>query len=86
MTDRIRQITAFCAKRYNENRATRPALAKAHMAIINTAHDLRLSALDPERDMLDFLSKPHSDLELVKACKEVLEHIGGTRGVGRAAR
>jgi len=31
---------------------------------------------DTERDVLDFLSKPHSNPDLVRACKEVLEYIG----------
>jgi hypothetical protein len=30
-------IIAFCSRRYNENRDTRPGLAKAHLAIINHA-------------------------------------------------
>jgi hypothetical protein len=32
--------------------------------------------LQPESDVLDFLGKPHSDPDMVKACREVLEYIG----------
>ncbi len=47
---------------------------------VNTANDLQLAARDPGRDLLDFLSKPHSDPDLVKTCKEVLECIGAAPG------
>jgi hypothetical protein len=47
---------------------------------VNQANDLRLSSADPERDLLDWLSKPHSNPDLVKANKEVLEQIGDAPG------
>jgi hypothetical protein len=72
----IRQVTSFCAVRYNASRATRPKLARAFLGILNRVHDLLLSSADPERDLLDFLSKPHRDPDLVRACKEVFEHLG----------
>jgi len=43
---------------------------------VNRAIDLKLSSADPERDLLDYLSRPHADHDLVRACKEVLEHLG----------
>jgi hypothetical protein len=79
MADQLQQIVAFCSRRYNENRATRPDLAKAHLVIINRANDVILSTYD-FGDLLDFLSKAHSDPDLVKACKEVLEHGGAEPG------
>ena len=79
MADPLKQILAFCSKRYNENRDTRPGLAKAHLAIINRANDVTLST-GQAGDLLDFLSKPQKDPDLVKACKEVLEHIGAAHG------
>jgi hypothetical protein len=42
MADQLKQIIALSSKRYNENRATRPGLARAHLATINRADDLRL--------------------------------------------
>jgi hypothetical protein len=75
MPDKLKQIVAFCSKRYNENRDARPVLAKAYLAIINRANDVMLSTGIPG-DLLDFLSKPHTDPDLVRASKEVLEHIG----------
>ena len=79
MADQIRQIIAFCSRRYNENRASRPNLAKAHLAIINRAKDVQLSTGNVA-DLLDFLSKPQTDADLVRAAKEVLEHIGTAAG------
>jgi len=38
--------------------------------------DFQLSRPDPERDLLDFLSKPYSHPDLTKARKEVLKQIG----------
>lgn len=79
MPDQIRQIIAFCSKRYNENRDARPGLAKAHLAIINRAHDVMLST-GIAGDLLDFLSKSQSNPDLAKAAKEVLEHISAEPG------
>jgi hypothetical protein len=75
MLGQLKQIIAFCSKRYNENRDTPPGLAKAHLAIINRANDVMLTTYN-FGDLLDFLSKPHSDPDLAQATKEVLEHIG----------
>lgn len=75
--DQLTQIIAFCSSRYNENSDTHPGWAKAYLAIMNRIKDLQWSNPDHERDLLDFLSKPHADPDLAKACTEVLEHIGG---------
>jgi hypothetical protein len=75
--DTLKRIVAFCAGRYNALQGTpRHNLALAYSAILAQARDLALSSADPERDLLDYLSKPHADADLTKACKEVLEHIG----------
>ncbi len=79
MPDQIQQIIAFCSKRYNASRNSRPGLAKAHLAIINKANDVKLNTYNVA-DLLDWLSKPHADPDLVKACKEVLEHLGSAQG------
>ncbi len=42
---------------------------------VNRANDLGLSSADPEGDMLDSLSKKHSDPNLVKACNAVLDQL-----------
>jgi hypothetical protein len=75
--DTIKRIVAFAAGRYNSLRDTpHHNLAKAYSAILALARELPISSADPERDLLDWLSKAHSDPDLVKACKEVLENIG----------
>jgi len=79
MSDQLRQIVAFSSKRYNDNRNCRPGLAKAHLAIINRANDVRLST-GKIGDLLDFLSDPQTDPDLVKACMEVLEHLDAALG------
>ncbi len=76
MPNQVQQIIAFCSKRYNPNRETRPGLAKAHQAIINCAKEAQFGASDLG-DLLDFLSKPQTDADMARACKEVLEHVGG---------
>ncbi len=80
MADQLKQVIAFCSKRYNGNRDTRPGLAKAHLAIINRANDVMLSTYNVGA-LLDFLSKPQPDPDLARACKEVLEHVGSASGV-----
>jgi hypothetical protein len=76
MPSQLPAIITFCAGRYNANRHSRPGLAKAFLAILNRASDLRLFRVDPERDLLEWLSKPHTDPDLAKAGKEVHEHVG----------
>ena len=75
MPSQLKQIIIFCARRYNENRDTRNSLGKAHLEIMNRVKKFQLASADPDRDALDFLSKLHSDPDLVKACKEVLERL-----------
>lgn len=79
MADQLKQVIAFCSRRFNENRDTRPGLAKAHLAIINCANDVMLTTYN-FGDLLDFLSKPQTDPDLARACKEVLEHVGTAPG------
>jgi hypothetical protein len=79
MSNPMQQIIAFSSGRYNENRDTRPGLAKAHLAIINRDNDVQFSTGNMG-DMLDFLSQRQTDSDVAKACKEVLEHIGTTPG------
>ena len=75
MPDTPHQVFIFSFRRFSENRETNPALAAAHLTILRQVVELRLASSNLERDLLDFLSKPHLDPALVKACKEVLEHI-----------
>jgi hypothetical protein len=79
VADQLKQIVAFSSRRYNENRATRPGLARAHLAIINRAKDVQLSTGNVG-DLLDFLSKPQTDPDQARACKELLKHIGAAPG------
>jgi hypothetical protein len=75
----IPRIVAFSAGRYNALRDTpRHSLALAYSAILALARYLPLSSADPEREMLDYLSKPHTNADLARACKEVLGNIGTT--------
>jgi hypothetical protein len=46
------------------------------MAILEQVLNLPLTSAAPERDLLDWLSKPHADSDLLRACKAVLEHAG----------
>jgi len=53
--------------------ATMPCSSRLGNRVNN---ELRLNSLDAERDLLDRMSKPHSDPQRVRACKEVLAQIG----------
>jgi hypothetical protein len=75
MPNQLEQIIAFGPKRYNENRDIFPNLAKAYLAIMNHAIDVHFRTRSISA-MLAFLSKPHIDPDMAKACQEVLEHIG----------
>jgi hypothetical protein len=81
MPEQLPAIITFCVGRYNANRHVRSGLAKAFMAILSQASDLRLYRADPERELLDWMSKPKTDLDLARACKEVCEHIGTVPGI-----
>jgi len=72
-------VIAFCSKRYNQNRDRMPALAKAHLAIINRANDVMLTTGNLD-DLLEWLNKPHGYAALTMAAKEVLEHFGAAPG------
>jgi hypothetical protein len=74
VNDQLSQTVAFCAGRYSVLRdGSAHALALGYLAILNRAREFRHSSADPERDLLDWLSKPHSEANLDKACKEVRE-------------
>jgi hypothetical protein len=47
MADQLKQVIAFCSRRYNENRDSRNSLAKAHLEIKNRIKDFQLSSADP---------------------------------------
>ena len=47
------------------------------MAILDRVRNLPLESADPERDLLDWLGKPHSEPDVAKACQLVLEQLGG---------
>ena len=49
MLEQLPAIITFCAGRYNAHRHIRPGLAKAFLAILSQASDLRLSRADPKR-------------------------------------
>lgn len=70
MPDKLPAAIAFCAGRYDETQRT------AWLAIINQARELKLRALNPERDLLDWLSKPHASTDLARACELMLERLG----------
>jgi hypothetical protein len=70
------RVNAYCSLRYNSLCNTHWGLARAYSVIMDHAHTMRLNNHDPERDLLNWLSKPHTDPDLTKACKEVLEIIG----------
>jgi hypothetical protein len=80
MPDTLKRVVAFSAGRYNALRDTpRHSLALAYSAILALARDLPTSSADPERDMLDYLSKPHTNPDLARACKEVLGQLGSAK-------
>jgi hypothetical protein len=81
MPDTVARVIAYCAGRYNALQGTpRHNLALAYSAILALARDLPTASADPERDMLDYLSAPHSNADLARACKEVLERVGDAPG------
>jgi len=76
-TNKLAQIIAYTASRYNLANGIQRTLALGIAAIMIQTREFQLSSADPDRDLLDWLSKPHSDANLVKACKEVLEQPAG---------
>ena len=77
MSDQLKQIVTLCARRHNALRDTpRRNLDKSYMAILNQVREFQLSSPDPERDLLDFLSKPQSNSDQTKATKEAHEYVG----------
>jgi hypothetical protein len=55
------------------------AWAKAQMAIINRANELRQSSADPERDLLDFLSKPQTEPDMATICLRIASRLPDPR-------
>ena len=76
MAEMIERITEFCAGRYNALSRNQPEQAKAYQAIINQITELRLSSEHPADDLLDWMSQPHTDADLTRACKLVFEMLG----------
>ena len=79
MPDQLKQIIAFCRKRYQENHDSLPGRATANLLIAQLAGDLQIGHADAEPMLLDFISQKHNDPDLEKACLEALEHIGAAR-------
>jgi hypothetical protein len=80
MPTQLGSINDFCSRRYNALHEGHSGLARAYSVIMDHVHTMRLNNHDPERDLLNWLSKPHTDPDLTKACKEVLQHIGAAPG------
>jgi hypothetical protein len=73
----------FLRRRYNALRRTPGRnFANAYAEILVKARYATLDRAGPKRAVLDWLSKSHSDLDLAKACKEVLEHTRNCAGAG----
>jgi len=75
MPNQIQQIIIFSARRYNENRDSRPRLARAYLAIVNKATDVQLGSNDIG-ELLAYLSEAQTDPDLAKAAAVVLMHMG----------
>lgn len=72
-TDYIARVTAFAAGRYNALNAPDHHLALGYAAILIQCRELRQASADPERDLLDWLSRTHPESNVTRACKQVLE-------------
>ena len=72
----IGRVRAFCAGRYNEQSRAQPAQAKAYLKIMNQCTDLLLASERPGAELLDWLSQPHADADLRRACALVFEMLG----------
>ena len=75
MPDQLQKIVVISARRYNENRDTRPRLARALLDILNKATDIQLSTND-FGELLDYLNEQQGDPELAKAAALVLMAVG----------
>jgi len=74
-TDKMARIIRFTAYRYNRTNNPDHPLALGYAAIMIQVRELRLSSADPERALLDWLSKPHAEPGLLRACKTVFEML-----------
>jgi hypothetical protein len=73
MESYLARVTRFCAGRYNQLNGPDHALALGYAAILAKLRELPTSSADPERDLLDWLSGPHAETNVDRACKQVLE-------------
>jgi len=80
-SDALKRLTAFCAGQYNALHSHAPAKpkAKSYLIIMNQITGLRLSSERPAEDLLDWMSKPHADADLVRACQTVFEMLGSAQ-------
>ena len=77
--DLYQRVGTFAAGRYNALRSgATHAHALGYMAILEQVRNLPTESPDPERVLLDFMSKPHADPDTAKACKTTLENIGSS--------
>lgn len=71
---KLRQVIAFCRKRYLEYQDYRPDLAGAYITIMNQAIDVELRTGSVTAISL-FLSRQRTDRDLLTACHDVSAHM-----------
>jgi len=80
VADLFERVGTFAAGRYNAlNAGATHGQALGFAAILERVRNLRHESADPERDLLDWLSRPHADPDVLRACKLTLEQLGAQK-------
>lgn len=74
--DTLNRVLSICAGRHNALSGSQPRQAWAYLAIISQANELHWSSEHEGRDLLNWLSQPHGDADLLNACNVVIEQLG----------